>query len=324
MVKSVVSPILFSCLSGHNIYIQSKYNSACMVHLDSNTEVTIRHINNMDASAAKSKWRFFIENPIDIKNIIWPFDIVELPNGDAGLVFRARAFPKLVPIKTLMYNSSLLGWTKPDIKEIVTNLLYTFDNLHKGGYTYHIFDMDKIFYNAQSKDVLFDFSAGISISPKSEFADSYIDKQCVALEFLPPWKDFSSRDSLSLFDDYYSISALLFRLLIGRMPYQGRLMDGHGDLMDHMRDIDEDDHIRMIEHYHSHPVFIFDRNDKSNSIGLYTHEERIVELWADLPEKIKDMFADVFSSENLNLPNSAKRMYKPHEWLSELKANNVI
>ncbi len=316
--------MLFSCLNGYNIYIPSKHDSSGMSHLLSNDDVTIRPVPELNPDSVNEKWRYFVENPVDISNVLWPIDIVDLPDGVLGLVFRKRALPKLEPLKNLLYNSPLLSWKKNDIKEITSNLLLTFSDMHENGYAYHSFDVEHIYFARNNSKVFFDFSLGIDRHYDNSVAEATVDFNSVSIEFLPPWRSFENKNMLSLVDDYYSISALIFRLLIGRMPYQGRVMDGQGDMMDLLRDVDPADHYRMFEHYHANPIFIFDPNDKRNSIGLYTHEEKTVDLWEDLPDKIKQMFIETFSLNNVSAPQSKKMLYKPSEWYKALKENGVI
>lgn len=324
METAINTQMLFSRLSGYNIYVPSKHDPSGLSHILSNDDVTVRPAPELDLDSVNEKWRYFVENPVDINNVLWPIDIVDLPDGIIGLVFRKRALPKLEPLKNLLYNSFLLSWKKDDIKKITANLLLTFSDMHENGYAYHSFDAERIYFNRGNGRVFFDFSIGMERHFDNKVAESKVDFNSVSIEFLPPWCSFEDRALLSLVDDYYSVSALIFRLLIGRMPYQGRIMDGQGDMMDLMRDVDPAEHYRMFEHYHANPIFVFDPNDKRNSIGLYTHEERNVELWEELPEEIKRMFIETFSSDNIAAPKSEKKLYKPSEWYDALKKNEVI
>ncbi len=324
MGNDINTQMLFSRLSGYNIYVPSKHDPSGMSHFLSNDDVIVRPMPALDLDSVNEKWRYFVENPVDISSVLWPIDIVDLPDGIIGLVFRKRALPKLEPLKNLLYNSLLLSWKKDEIKQITANLLLTFSDIHENGYAYHSFDVEHIYFSRSNGKVFFDFSIGMARHFDSKVIESKVDFDSISIEFLPPWRSFEDRAHLSLVDDYYSISALIFRLLIGRMPYQGRIMDGQGDMMDLLRDVDPADHYRMFEHYHSNPIFVFDPNDKRNSIGLYTHEEKNVELWEDLPDEIKLMFIETFSNSNVAAPQSEKKLYKPSEWYDALKKNEVI
>lgn len=324
MVNAMNTRLFFSCLSGNNIYVPAKHDDTTMIHLLNSTEVSVRPIEKLDIVAAERKWAYFIQHPVNIKNILWPIDIIHLEEQRLGLVFRKRAFPKMEPLKNLLYTPSLLSWKRNEIKVLVKNLLSAFKNIHDGGYSFHAFDMNTMYFVRSTNEILFDFSLALARHFDNISAVMKVDEDAVATEFLPPWIDIEKREKLALADDFYSIAALIFRLFIGRMPYQGRYMDGHGDLMDAMRDTDPVDHIRMVSRYRENPIFIFDPNDKSNRLGTMTHEERISDLWDELPEKIKDMFIKTFAYSNINNGYDDKKLYSASEWLTALTETGVL
>lgn len=324
MNKPSVDNMLFSCLTGYNMYVPSKSDPSTLTHLLSETEVTIRPVKSADALAVERRWQHFVERPIDVRHVLWPVDIVQDDNDGMALVFRKRVFPKMEPLKKLLYNTNALSWENANIKAITAQLLSVFSIIHNGGYAYHAFDMEHIFYNERTNDVLIDFSLAMSRHHGEKATVSTVLSDLIAVEFLPPWVPFDKRDQLALIDDYYAIAAMLFRLFIGRMPYQGRLMDGQGDMMDAIRDKDPDEHRRMFEYYHSHPVFLFDPTDTSNAIGLYTNEEKIIDRWEALPASIRSMFITVFSKDNLDAPYENKVLYSADEWTQALQAASVL
>ncbi len=314
MRDTELNAMLFSSLSGYNIYVPSKYDNA-MIHTLSNTEVTVEPISKITQAEIDVKWRDLICMPIDIQHITWPIDVVEIDNHVSGLVFRKRAFPPMEPLKKLLYLSDLLDWQREKTRRVMKNLLTVFHEIHQGGYLYRAFDMNHIFYAEATGEVLVDFSLAICQNRQKSLWMS-IPPETVAIEFLPPWVPFTNPTAMTLEDDLYAVAAMLFRLMIGRMPYQGRLMDGQGDIMDPMRDVDPSDHIRMFEHYHDNPVFIFDPKDTSNSIGLVTSEEKFKERWKALPPSIQQMFLQVFSKENLTA--ETKTVFSAQAWLKAL------
>ena len=323
---------LFSCLSGYNFY---QLNRGCSlsdmeihaVHCLSESGVEIRKTTTQLNPGELKKWKYFVEHPVNVTNMLWPIDIVSLNDDlDIGLVFRARALPKMEPLKTILYNEDELDWRNPHIQDLVISFLKQCIDIHKNGYAYHSFDINRMFYNVASMEAFFDFS--LSITPAQEV--TAINSNDVGIEFLPPWCDIEGDNPMGLAEDYYSIAAILFRLMIGRMPYQGRLMDGKGNMMNHLTDVDEDFHVMMFKAYHSTPVFVFDKNNTSNSIGLYTVEEKFVERWEKLPEKIKKMFSEtLIYSENIRSKvysdngwlEAHGKIYSGYEWLEALKSN---
>lgn len=324
MAETTQKEVYFSCLSGYNLYTPVFDQPSTMVHLLSDTHVTVRSISNIGMDHVENKWRYFIENPINIQRITWPVDILELENGRMGLVFRKRGFSKMEPLKTILYQSILLDWHTDRIKGLITNLLEVIREIHRGGYAYHAFDMEHIYYNPQNNEILVDFSIGMSQRGKTPADLAEVDPKEIAVEFIPPWVPFNERRAFSHTDDYYSLAAMLFRMMVGRMPYQGRGMDGMGDMMDALRDTDWDEHQWMFSRYFKNPIFIFDPMDTSNNLGSVSSEGVFIERWNTLPDKIRAMFTDVFSKKNIELPYGEKILYSADEWIDALKSEGII
>ena len=321
-VKNQYDQLVFSCLSGYNYYQIANGGSSAgnsnirAVHMLNGTEVEIRPNDTLSKEVCSKKWYYFIEFPADIRNILWPVDIVLLSQDEKhfGLVFRRRAFPKLEPFREILYNEELLDWRKNNIQYLSVNFLDVCESLHSAGYAYHCFDLNRMYYNPKNMSVRFDFSLSLSRTHGELYKTETIQKDDVAIEMLPPWhKPFESHD-MSLADDYYSITAMLFRLMIGRMPYQGRMMDGAGDMMNALRDTDELNHSIMFEQYLSQPIFIFDPDNNINMIGLLTNEQIFIDRWNTLPAKVQDMFLKVLCQKNVELDPDRRICYSPQQW----------
>ena len=325
ILRSENRDMVFSSLSGYNFYnIVNQFvdeyekDKALAVHELNGSEVEIRYDANLSNSIVLEKWKYFIEHPIDISSILWPVDIIRSDEGKYGLVFRRRAFPPLKSFKEILYNDSKLDWRNTDIQRLINNFLDLCSKLHNGGYVYHCFDIDRMRYNPKDMSILFDFS--LSMTRKSDDVEksekvSHLD---VGIEFLAPWQELLEDNMMTLIDDYYSITAILFRLMIGRMPYQGRLMDGNGHMMNYLQDTDENNHITMFRKYREQPVFIFDDQNKENAIGIFSEEEIYIERWNALPESIKKMFNDVLNEKNVKKDAEKRIYYSPDEWLNIL------
>lgn len=309
--------IMFSCLSGYNMYqvsesIQDPGFDICATHCQNGTEVKIRRSESSLNEENLPKWKYFVEHPVDVSTMLWPVDVVTFEdNSEIGLVFRRRSLSKMEPIKTILYNDFLLDWHNEKTQKLIINFLKQCVNMHNNGYLYHCFDLNRIFYNPVDMSVLFDFS--LSLSQIDDVVT--VEKADVGIEFLPPWCDIEADNEMSLIDENYTISAIIFRLMIGRMPYQGRLMDGNGNMMNHLTDTDKDTHIMMFEAYRKNSIFIFDTNDTSNSIGLFTAEEKYIERWNSLPENIKRMFSDALIVKN----GKTTKTYSSIDWLNALE-----
>lgn len=95
------------------------------------------------------------------------------------------------------------------------------------------------------------------------------------------------------FTELFSLASLLFRLTVGRLPYQGSLIGGlpNGTAVDHKS---------WIDFYQRHPIFIFDPHDDSNAIGTRygtASLEEYVENWNALPSAAREAFTAVFTQD---------------------------
>lgn len=316
--------LIHSCLSGYNFYkpyetIADAYGNIEKIRAvqdKSFTEVEIRYDDTLRKPGI-NKWKYFIEHPIDIKSMIWPVDLITQEER-LGLVFRRRAFPKMNTFRDLLYREYQLDWRKEKIQTFAVNFLNLCQNIHEGDYAYHCFDLNRMYYNAENMDVLFDFSLSMTRNFNDPLRKGRVDKENTGIEFLSPWLKMDENNEMTFIDDCYSITALLFRMMIGRMPYHGRLMDGLGDLMNIERDVDYNEHINMIRHYREISIFIFDPEDTSNGIGTFSDEQEYIQRWNDLPETVKQMFISVFSQKNVECSIDEKIYYTPKQWLEAL------
>ena len=242
-------------------------------------------------------------NPPKTNGIIWPIDVVALKGtcyeetGNIGLIFQQKAYPKLNKFKDLIYYPNMLDWRDNKIKRLALNITKVFVEIERAEYLFHAFDIDNFYFNQSDMDVLINYS--ISINEKKR-PQNFIDVKDIRRDFLPPWIErdgmYECTDEASM---RYSYAALLFRILIGKLPYQGRLSDDIGKLM--LEDMDNDRvvHDLMIDAYMKNSIFLFDENDYSNSIGTNDDEMLYIERWNTLNAQIKSMFLKTFSKNNL-------------------------
>ncbi len=325
MFTSDTKEKVFSCLSGYNFYtIMEKFTDETgrqkskAVHDLNGTDVEVRYDSKLSGQKDMQKWKYFIEHPIDISNILWPIDIIRNDDEELGIVFRRRSFPPLKPLKILLYNEEKLDWRSPEIQKLILNILKLCQNIHEGGYAYHCFDIERMWFDPKNMNVVFDFSLSMARTYHNAQREEKTDYVDVGIEFLPIWHELLAENHMTLEDDYYSITTMLFRLMIGRMPYQGRLMDGNGDMMNLLRDVDANAHVNMFRKYREQPVFIFDESDTRNAIGIFLEEEEYIERWNSLPENVKKMFYEVLKGQNVKKDLKDRVSYSPAKWLEVL------
>lgn len=326
--KQAVS-LEFSLLSGYNLYRTSHGDDAetyMGVHSITDTPVRIMQIGMTDAPIAQAdiNWhRKVIEKTMPQEFFEWPIDLLEYQNSEQKYVqcyvFPLRAYPEFVSIKNLLYqdkNSERLDWRNEEIRDIIRNILTVFSDLYANGFSYNDFNMDRIFFDSKTKRIFLRHNHSIRLREEKKM-DKSIDVEQIAIEFAPSYI-YEDEEFVGEIDEY-SISSLLFRLMIGRLPYEGRGLTAFGDVFDPIRDTDREQYMHedYFKHYHEFPVFIFDLLDEDNSLGPMSENDLPKERWNELPSKIKEMFQN--SLGHMQKEHREKLvLYSPGKWLEAL------
>lgn len=349
--------LLFSQLCGANLYRCSK-GSRQEATFDESLLPIIRHdsgevlgvcfyktLNQPLQSQnwnTTARWYEIVQNPPGFYNFRWPIDYVISDEGqENGLVFHLRMDdPDIQPLKKFLYQEKLLDWRFPQVKMFLSNFLNEIASLHKTGFAYHRFDLDHIFYRPQSMELLFGFSLGVSAVHEDPLRTGFVPWSHCDMTFLPPWlvseldhcQEQGAGLEMDLCCDLYSIAAILFRAMIGRMPYQGRLMDGKGHLMN--SDFPEEigvARIAMMRSYLKNATFIFDPQRPENSLADFGRDQTCIERWNALPKEIQEMFLQVFREDAATYDSSMegrqhwlRKLYSPATWLNKLQQHHII
>lgn len=336
--------IEYSLLSGYDFYRVSHgdENAYPGVHVRSDNTVRIKVIGRrkkpMDADEVL-RHRRYIWHTMPQEHYEWPIDLIEYQDQQQMYVqcyvFPLKPYPGFTPIRELLYQektSRKLDWRNEEIKEICRNLLKVFSDLHENGYFYNDFCIDRIFFDPKTKEIFLRFSPGIRLYEQKAKKPEYmswdscgsqkfhlktgeqemVSVKDISMEFAPPYIYGGSEYSGNI--DYFSICSILFRLMIGRLPYEGKGLNSFGEVFDPIRDVDVAAHEYYFEHYHQYPKFIFDSEDNSNSLGPMSENDLPKERWAELPDKIKEMFQESLSG----YVQGKGHLYSPGEWLVAL------
>ncbi len=104
--------------------------------------------------------------------------------------------------------------------------------------------------------------------------------------------------------DYFSLSVVLFMLLMNNHPLDGKRVASVPCLTDEV-----ERHV-----YGEHPIFIFDPKDESNRpvSGIHTN---VIIRWPLFPQFVRDAFTHAFSQEVLHTPN---KRWSDNDWLNML------
>ena len=334
---------IYSKLSGFNIYNVSMQDTDGIVMSDHLIITDVRAKGEKDylasviyksdepISDAKAAWfADIIQNPVSNVFFEWPIDLVEIEQSDefAGcLVYRNNDYHYLKPIKDLLYQPSMsrvLDWRNPFIITVCRYFLTAMSTLHSNGYIYNDFNINNILYNSDTGEVFLKFTHTLRKSGSKTQYDT-VDCLDISPEFAPPfvYKTDVYNGFMSKKTDYYQIAALLFRLMIGRLPYEGRDLMSYGTVFDPEFDTDENAHRYYFQHYHQYPHFIFDETDKTNSLSSTSDNDMPRERWNALPENIQRMFSEVlcqYAAEHA----FSKSLPTPVAWLKAVSSLEVV
>lgn len=318
----------FSAISGYNYYYLPEDQQADMLsfglHAQSDNMVYLLKTKEGKTLFTQTQidwYRKFILEPVTTKFFEWPVDLLQCrtENGKYILyyVFSQRAFLDYQPFKKLLYqkkDSPVLDWRKPLIASVCRNFLQAMQLLNDAGFVYHDFNIERMVYQEKTGQVLLRHSMQTR-SIDSKVGLDAIDAQQVATEFAPPYIYNEDYDGyLSEKADNFSVAAILFRLMIGRLPYEGRGLSNYGDVFDPIRDRDEISHNNYFQHYHKYPHFIFSEKDEENRLGPMQENDLPRERWEKLPDPLKVMFRSSFSEE-VATGKTTKGLYSAKEWL---------
>lgn len=324
------SPVYYSCCSGYNFYF-SDDRRPCEVF--KKTKKIIQHVKTEEYFYVTpfpdelcndfnlDYWVGLIRKPAALKNYIWPVDIVVIPDGNDenrekyALVFPIRALPVFEPMANLLSNDVRkdiqAGWDKPWVKMFINNILTAWSRFDSSDYAYHEFSADNMFYHKESYNVMFDFSFSTQKTDEL-FSPLYVSKDRIMPDYADSYYYDSGRDSLmDMASDYYSMAVILFKLIIGRLPYQGNVMA-------HVPDSGELEHAHWLVTYHQNTYFIFDERDSTNHIGAFASDDLYIERWNSLPLHVRNMFHNVFQAANVLRKTNNLIYYSPDQWFEAL------
>ena len=334
------APILYSCCSGYNFYFSDGNQTR---EVFNKRKRIIRHVktgayfyitpfpDDLNSNFELDYWTQLIQNPVDFKHYIWPVDVVALPTDDGeakkyALVFALRAMPVFETISGLFSDDKQVYWSdsntnnmrfggdKKWVQDLTFNLLNAWCHFDDSNYAYHEFSFDNIFYRSENYDVMFDFSFSTQKTDEL-YKTHYVNKKRIVPDFADSYYYLENRYSLmDLASDYYSMAVILFKLLIGRLPY-------HGKVMANEPNSDKGEHKNWLKIYHKNTYFIFDEKDYTNRIGGekgFASDEVFVDRWNNLPIHIRNMFHNVFQNANVLRTADELIFYSPKQWKEAL------
>jgi serine/threonine protein kinase len=234
---------------------------------------------------ASEKQKQSLSNLINIsapdKRFLWPIDLAISSSGPGfGYVMNLRD-PKYKDIQKILSRK-----ITSSIKALITGCIYlsdSFSELHTKGLSYRDISWGNVFFEPLNGDILICDNDNVTISGTWDGGilgtPRFMAPEIVRGEAYP------DRNS-----DLFSLAILMFYLLFNHHPLEGKR-----EIDIHCLDLPA-----MKKLYGTHPLFIFDPNDKSNYPVKGIQDNPLI-YWKIYPTELKDLFLKSFT-EGLNNP----------------------
>ena len=267
--------------------------------------VRVRHLTTGEFYAARllkisedpktASYQRFLLRPMHQESFEWPVDAVEVPaEGNKAAVYLIYAIvkhPQLTSLSRLVvqpFNHDVLDWRRPFIRTLCFNLIRTLCELEDGGYHHYNLGTERLYCDEATARVLVCFVPQIRIRGEEGFPDR-IRRDEIAKAFAPPYLFNWDQDTVAVkpADAYYEAAALLFRLMMGKLPYDSTSLLSIGTALDANRNdplIEEG----YFQSYHAFPHFVFDENDELAEWDF--NDQKPYQRWTALPESIRALF----------------------------------
>lgn len=321
--------LYISLLSGYNTYIDTEDFTETITGQKAKV---LQHIrtkelyyatpmfmpsNSPERERLVKKWRKLIEYPCN-SFWLWPVDLIckdvftkDVFTHNNYLVYTFRPKYKYESIAALSCNNDFLGIDNPYALKTALALTHAYESIYDKGYLSFGLDDDMIFVNNNENSLLIPFNENISTNRNTKIAfteDDYFSEVIDPYYYNNRKKNAHGKD-IYLYDansENYAFVSMLFRLLIGLYPYEGPAMD------EYQYNINSSENTDWIFKYVQNPVFIFDINDKSNSIEMYNKNQIHIKRWNLLNDNLRKMFANTLSQRNVI--RSKCVFYTPLQW----------
>ena len=237
-----------------------------------------------------------------------------------------------------------LGRQNPFVRSLITSLLGAWRAYDRSNYAYHEFSYANIYYRKNDFRVKFDFSFSAHkvlptdqtivpmghIKPKNNKSvllpnpyslipcgeAAIVDESRITADYADPYYYHSQKGGMDLYSDYFAMAAILFKLLIGKLPYAGSILEGEPN-------IKESEHALWLKIYHKNPVFIFDLEDRSNRLGS-GEPEIYQDRWNQLDQSLRNMFHNTFQRVNVLRETADLKFYSPDQWQKALAGQDGV
>ncbi len=218
-------------------------------------------------------------------SFLWPQDLIFKSFGESyGYIMplRPKNYKSIVDMMKRRAEPSFYA-----LSRAAFNLTNGYEKLHSMGFSYRDISFGNLFFDPDTGDVLIcdnDNVAANGVNNSSVYGTPrFMAPEIVVGEAKP------SRNT-----DLFSLAVLLFYMFMMGHPLEGKLeanikcMDIHA----------------MYKLYGTHPVFVYDPNNKTNR-PVPGYQDNVLIYWDLYPQSIKDLFIQSFT---VGLKNPGKRV----------------
>ncbi len=331
------SALEFSLFSGTRHYVisrsdlgKSDFYATC-VQQDAGVHMILLNEDSTPMGDEDISWfQKLVEYTMPQNRIEWPVDMAEISvmkldeSHPKTSYLRYMVFPMPIISGTWILlrdiicqptGSDVLDWRNEEIQKYCLGFLDALSWMHEMGYAYNDFSPDRILFQSDTGKCYFKFHSGIqplirkmavrpldfSLFSKEFFPSSYLEDEVGTVE---KKKNYRKRI------DEETVPAVLFRMMIGKLPYEGEDMSAYGDILNPDRPMSAPEREIYFQHYHQRPVFIFDPDNHRNQLPDIYESRKPRERWESLSPELKTMFVESFKKD--------KEVYTVKRWMRAL------
>lgn len=269
----------------------------------------IRHIDNTRITETKEQKQWLLKilhNPVEY--FLWPSDVVFLSEpGVAGLAwlvdYPAECNNSMVKLSDFLEEQNILELHPKDFDELNARRMQIAKAVLRAAKAFFI-DAGLRYCNWRADHIYMTKKGNLYVN-YTDHIDVYRNAYAFDKSF-NDWALYYSPEEENYSDDgdYFSLLILLFYILVGRFPYDGRMM---GEMT---FDTKADQDYWNVE-YRRRALFIFDPEHNENSIGTFAHEKKYVAAWNSLSEDLHKLFTFTFRNNNkMNAKFAFNSIYK--------------
>lgn len=249
-------------------------------NLPAGEDFHLRPLRGKFQAAAKG----FLTEHILPDGFIHPVDIAAEGRGEGGYVYVYRNLPvkNVQNLKDSIEQRNVAEEPEDAARavRIVRRIVQDAARFYRCGYAYYGWYAERIYCDREGGQIFYDECSSTAMpEPEHPFPE-----EDLALLYCDPFRTSYGADL-----DYFSLAVLLFYVLIGKYPYDGRLMDGVG----RATPVEQSAWYHI---YRKNCIFIFDPENRVNSVGTFAHEAQFGNRWLRLPEDVRTVFTEIFTA----------------------------